>query len=258
MSNLSTETKEHLFEYLLRLADDQLVLGQRIAEWCGHGPILEEDIALTNISLDLFGQAEMILGHAGELEGQGRDADNLAYFRDEYDFRNLQLVERPRGDFADTIVRQFLFDAYAWHLYTDLQSSSYPFLAAVAAKAIKETTYHLRHAREWLLRLGKGTEESHQRAQAALDRHWPFTEELFFSNAVDAHLRAQGMVPDPESIRPKWNAMVDRILAEAGLQRPTDPPYWEKRARLGQHSEHLGHMLAEMQIIARSHPGASW
>lgn len=258
MTAISDETKRHLFEYLLRLADDQLVLGQRLSEWCGHGPILEEDIALTNIALDLFGQVEMMLGHAGELEGAGRDADALAYLRDEYEFRNLQLVERPRGDFADTIVRQFLFDAYAWHLFTELQASTYPFLAAVAAKAIKETTYHLRHAREWMLRLGSGTDESHARTQAALERLWPFTEELFFSNEVDAHLHDLGMVPDPEALRPKWNALVDQVLAEATLKRPTDPPYWEMRARQGQHSEHLGHMLAEMQILARSHPGARW
>lgn len=258
MTAISEETKQHLFEFLLRMGDDQLVLAQRLAEWCGHGPILEEDIALTNISLDCIGATEMILGHAGEVEGQGRTADDLAYHRDEYEFRNLQLLERPRGDFAVTIVRQFLYDAFAWSFYDALQSSKYEFLAQVAAKTLKEVTYHLRHAREWMLRLGDGTEDSHNRMQAALDEMWPFVGELFYTDATDAHLIELGYVPDVEALRGKWNEIVDGVITESTLTRPEDPKFWPMTARKGQHSEHLGHMLAQMQVLARSHPGAKW
>lgn len=258
MTELRTETRQALYEYLLRMGDDQLVLGQRLAEWCGHGPILEEDIALTNISLDCFGQADMILSHAAELEGKQRSANDLAFLRDEFEFRNLQLLERPRGDFGETIARQFLYDAFAWLFFTALKESRYQPLADIAGKAVKEVTYHLRHAREWMFRLGDGTQESQERVQAGLDGHWPFTGELFFSNEVDAYLLGLGMVPDLACIKPRWNEIVDETLEQARLARPADPAHMEQRARLGQHSEHLGHMLAEMQILPRSHPGASW
>ena len=259
MSNqLEQATKENLFEYLLRLGDDMLVLGQRLSEWCGHGPILEEDIALTNIALDHVGQAEMILHLAGEVEDKGRSEDDLAYFRDEYEFRNALLLEQPRGHFGDTIARQFLFDAFAWLLYEELKSSAYQPLADIAAKAHKEITYHLRHSRQWVLRLGAGTEESHARIDQSFQGLWHLTDELFFSNHVDQALLEAGMAPDLASLRSKWRELVKSTLTEATLPIPVDPPFWAQGARVGQHSEHLGHMLATMQILPRSHPDAEW
>lgn len=254
---MDNKTQTALFEYLLRLGDDLLVLGHRISEWCGHAPILEEDLALANISLDLIGQAEALLNLAGKVEGEGRSEDDLAYFRDEYEFRNLQMVEQPRGDFAQTIARQFLFDVMAWHFYDALQKSSYEPLAAIASKIYKETTYHLRHSRAWIHRLGDGTAESHERMQDAINEYWTFTGELFFTNEVDQHLLEQGMIPDLEAMRPKWRKMVTEELEKGTLTVPEDG-FMASGARLGRHSEYLGHMLAEMQILARSHPGAAW
>ncbi len=246
-----------LSEYLLRLGDDRLVLGHRLSEWCGHGPILEEDIALANISLDLLGQASLLLHLAGQVEGEGRDEDALAYWRDETLFRNLQLVELPRGDFGFTMLRQFLFDAWSYHLLDALGRSSHADLAAIAAKALKEDRYHLRHSSEWVLRLGDGTEESHARAQAALDELWPWTGELAYQDEVDTALRARGVVPDLETLRPPWEAMVRDVLGRATLAVPSAPMRMTG-GRSGRHTEYLGHLLAEMQIVARSHPGAKW
>jgi len=256
--HLDPRTREALFEYLLRLGDDCLVLGHRLSQWCGHGPILEEDVAMTNIALDKIGQAEALLSMAGELEGKGRSADDLAYFRDETEFRNLQLVERPNGHFGDTMVRQFLFDAYAHPLFTRLAGSAFAPLAGLAAKCVKEVAYHLRHASAWIVRLGDGTRESHDRVQSALDHLWEFTGELFFKNQVDEHLIALDMVPDPTDLTAVWQETVAATLATATLRPPPVPPFMAEGARLGRHSEHLGHMLAEMQILARSHPGARW
>ena len=247
-----------LFEYCLRLGDDLLVLGHRLSEWCGHAPILEEDVALANIALDCIGQAEAFLHLAGALEGQGRSEDDLAYRRDEYEFRNLHLVEQPRGDFAFTMVRQFLFDAHAIHLLDFLRECAHGDLAAVAAKTHKETLYHLRHAREWVLRLGGGTDESHRRTQHALDAVWMFTGELFANDDVDRVLREAGIAPDPEVMRAKWRQMVAEVLDEACLRMPSDDIYMAHGSRQGKHSEHLGHLLSEMQILARSHPEARW
>ncbi|MGH7561814.1 MAG: 1,2-phenylacetyl-CoA epoxidase subunit PaaC [Gemmatimonadales bacterium] len=246
-----------LFEYLLRHGDDRLVLGHRLSEWCGHGPILEEDIATANIALDLLGQATMFLMLAGAIEGAGRDEDALAYWRDERDFRNLQLAELPRGDFGFTIVRQFLWSAFAHHHLQALSRSSHVELAGIAAKAHKEALYHLRHTAEWVLRLGDGTDESHRRAQQALDALWPWTGELFHQDEVERALAAEGVVPDPESLREPWTAMVTAQLTRATLAIPSAPMRMTG-GRIGRHSEHLGHMLAEMQIVARSHPGAKW
>jgi len=254
---LDKKTQTALFEYLLRLGDDHLVLGHRLSEWCGHAPILEEDLALANISLDLIGQAEALLQLAGEVEGENRSEDDLAYFRDEYEFRNLHMVEQPRGDFAQTIARQFLFDAMAWHLYDQLQTSTYQPLAAIATKVFKETTYHLRHSRAWIHRLGDGTAESHERLQNAINEYWTFTGELFFTNEVDQILMEQGIAPDLKQIQDKWRTMTTAELEKGTLVVPEDG-YMASGARLGRHSEHLGHMLAEMQILARSHPGATW
>ena len=252
-----TPVANPLFEYVLRIADDRLVLGHRLSEWCGHGPILEEDIALSNIALDFIGQANALLALAGQLEGKGRDEDALAYFRDERDFRNALLVELPNGDFGHTIVRQFLFDAYSV-LYLDaLARCGHQQLSALAAKSLKEDTYHLRHSSEWMLRLGDGTVESHDRAQRALDELWRFTGELSESDAVDAAVAANGITVDRGAIQARWHDLVADVVKRATLTLPGDVPM-ATGGRRGRHSEHLGHMLAEMQIIARSHPGASW
>jgi ring-1,2-phenylacetyl-CoA epoxidase subunit PaaC len=244
-----------LFEFVLRLADDRLVLAQRTAEWCGHGPILEEDIALANISLDLLGQAQLLLTLAGTIEGQGRDADALAYWRDEREFRNLQMTELPKGDFGFTIVRQFLFSAWAGPYLEALSKASHDDLAGIAAKSLKENRYHLRHTAEWVVRLGDGTEESHARVQASLDQLWPWTGELFYQDEVDAAL--PGIAPDNSATRAPWEATVTDVLGKAGLVTP-DVPMRMVGGRKGRHTEFLGHMLAEMQILARSHPGAKW
>jgi ring-1,2-phenylacetyl-CoA epoxidase subunit PaaC len=245
------------FEYLLRLADDRLVLGHRLSEWCGHAPILEEDIALANIALDLIGQAAALLGLAGEVEGAGRDADALAYFRDEIAYRNLLLVEQPNGDFAETIVRQFFFDAYSVLHLEALTRCGQEHLAGVAAKALKEDTYHLRHSGEWVLRLGDGTEESHDRAQRAVDRLWRFTGELFEADSVDEAVASVGISVDKALLRARWKETVEAVLTRATLSRP-EAALMATGGRRGRHSEHLGHMLAEMQILARSHPEAQW
>ncbi|HEX9745078.1 MAG TPA: 1,2-phenylacetyl-CoA epoxidase subunit PaaC [bacterium] len=256
--NLDNKTRDALFEYCLRIGDDLLVLGHRLSEWCGHAPILEEDIALANIALDCIGQAEAYLKLAGEIEGAGRDEDALAYFRDEYEFKNIQLVEQPNGDFAVTIARQFLYDAYAVNFFDDLSKCAYKPLADIASKSLVETKYHLRHSSQWTLRLGDGTEESHDRIQNAVDKLWMFTGELFFMNDLDKFLVEKGYAPDIESIRTKWNKIVKDTFARATLNMPSDETYMATGAREGRHSEQLGHMLSEMQITARSHPGAKW
>lgn len=249
-----------LVEYLLRLGDDRLVLGHRLSEWCGHGPILEEDIALSNVSLDLLGQATMLLRLAGDAEGRGRDEDALAYFREVVEFRNCQLVELPKGDFAFTIARQFLFDVYAVVMLDALTASSHGELAAIAAKALKEAKYHVRHSGEWMLRLGDGTDDSHRRVQKAIDDLWRFTGELFAPDDVDRAMQAGGIGPDLAALRPTWESLVRDVVSRATLTIPNDPlrVASTRGGRTGSHTEYLGHMLAEMQIIARSHPGATW
>lgn len=246
-----------LFEYLCRLGDDRLVLGHRLSQWCGHAPILEEDIALGNFALDLIGQASALLKLAGDVEGMGRDEDALAFLRDENQFRNAQLVELPIGDFAFTIVRQFLFDAFDVPLLDALTRSSSETLAGIAGKAVKEAKYHLRHSAEWVVRLGDGTDESHQRAQRALDELWPFAFELFEMDDVDRAMSAQGVAPEPATHRASWESTVREVLAKATLTVP-DTTRLVTGGRRGRHTEHLGHMLAEMQILPRSHPGAKW
>jgi ring-1,2-phenylacetyl-CoA epoxidase subunit PaaC len=245
------------FEYLLRLADDRLVLGHRLSEWCGHGPILEEDIAIANIALDLVGQATAVLRHAGEVEGKGRNEDALAYFREAVDFRNALLCELPNGDFAVTIVRQFLHSAFAMLQWETLARSSDETLAGIAAKALKESRYHVRHSGEWLLMLGDGTDESHRRAQDALDELWRYTGELFMADDVDREVASSGTGVDPSTLESKWRAQVSDVVSRATLTIP-DAGYMQRGGREGRHTEHLGHMLSEMQIVARSFPGASW
>jgi ring-1,2-phenylacetyl-CoA epoxidase subunit PaaC len=246
-----------LFEYLLRLGDDRLVLGHRMSEWCGHGPILEEDIAMSNIALDLIGQGSALLKLAGETEGAGRDEDALAYFRGEREFRNVHLVELPPGDFAFTIVRQFLFDAYSVLQWDALGRCAFAPLAGIAAKALKEDRYHLRHSSEWVLRLGDGTEESHARAQAALNGLWRFAGELFEADAVDEAVRENGVIVDQAALESLWTQTVADVVRRATLALPPAEAT-ATGGRRGRHTEFLGHMLAEMQIVARSDPGAKW
>jgi ring-1,2-phenylacetyl-CoA epoxidase subunit PaaC len=256
-ATLDGGTRAGLAEYVKRHGDDRLVLGHRLSEWCGHAPILEEDIALANIALDFIGQASLLLNLAGQLEGQGRDADALAYFREEVEFRNLQLVELPTGDFGFTIVRQVLFDAYDLPFLESLQRSAHSELAGIAAKAYKEARYHLRHSAEWVVKLGDGTEESHARVQAALDELWRYTDELFAADDVDRRLAGAGIAPDLRAIEGAWRDRVTAVVRQATLKLPASSPTM-LGGRRGRHTEHLGHMLAEMQIVARSFPGATW
>jgi len=243
--------------HLLRIADTSLVLAQRLGEWVGHAPAIEEDLGLANTSLDLLGQARLLLSHAGELEGRGRDEDALAFLRDEADYVNATLAEQLNGDFGDTIVRQFLLDAYQLELYERLVVSADRRLAEIAAKAVKETRYHLRFSSGWLVRLGDGTAESHARVQASLDRLWPYTRELFDADSVDREIAAAGIGPDVGVLAEAWSRRVDGVLQQATLRRPADTPFhWY--GKRGQHSEHLGYLLADLQYLQRAHPGARW
>ncbi|MGE3064583.1 MAG: 1,2-phenylacetyl-CoA epoxidase subunit PaaC [Hyphomicrobiaceae bacterium] len=246
-----------VFEYALRLADNALVLGHRLSEWSGRAPLLEEDIALSNLALDLIGQARLFYAVAAEAEGAGRDEDRLAYFREAEDFRNVLLVEQPNGDFAHAMVRQFLYAAFMQPFYAALAGSADARFADIAAKAVKEMAYHVRHCGEWVIRLGDGTEESHARAAAALDELWTFTGELFEMDAGERALAATGVAVDRESLKPAWEATVYRVLDEATLDRPADR-YMQTGGRDGRHGEHLSRMLAEMQVLARAHPGVTW
>ena len=254
--------------YLLHLADNAVVLGQRNAEWCAHGPVLEEDIAMANISLDLIGQARLLFQHAAAVQGGDATEDRLAYFRDEKDFRNFTLLELPhRGplagsaaadrDYATTIVRNFLYSAFAQRQWEALQSSGDAQLAAIAAKSLKEVRYHLRHSRDWLVRLGDGTDESHARTQAALDHLLPYTEEFWTVSADEAEAVANGTGADPRLLHHGWDSAVDDALAGATLRRPAGNSFIP-RGKHGQHSEHLSYLLGEMQGLARQHPGAAW
>jgi ring-1,2-phenylacetyl-CoA epoxidase subunit PaaC len=246
-----------LFEYVLRMSDDSLILSQRLSEWCGHGPILEEDIALTNISLDLLGQAISLYDLAGELEGAGRNHDQLAYLRYENEYKNVLLVEQPNGDFAMTILRQFFFDAFRLPLYEALMQSPIEQLAAIAAKSVKETRYHLKHTSEWVIRLGDGTEESHQRAQDAIDHLWRYTNELFYENEIDQTLQAEGKVPSLAAIHTQWLTTVSEVLNEATLQIPANN--WKfDGGREGRHSEHMGYLLSDLQYMQRAYPNMEW
>ncbi|HXE68437.1 MAG TPA: 1,2-phenylacetyl-CoA epoxidase subunit PaaC [Hyphomicrobiaceae bacterium] len=246
-----------LVPYVLGLADDALVLGHRLSEWSGRGPTLEEDIALSNLALDLIGQARLCYAYAGEIEGRGRDEDALAYWRDEHAYRNLLLLEQPNGDFAMTMVRHLLYAAFLDPYFKALSASADARLAEIGAKAAKEMAYHLRHAAEWVIRLGDGTEESRARTAAALEELWMYTGEMFEMEAGETALSAQGIAVDRGTIKPAWEATLARVLAEASLARPADR-WMQRGGRAGQHSEHLGRLLAEMQVLHRAHPGASW
>ena len=252
-----------LHEYLLRLADSPLVLAQRLCEWVGKGPALEEDIALANVGLDLLGQARMWFAYAGEVEARiggataARDEDTLAFHRDAPAFRNLLLVEQPNGDYAQTIVRQFLFDHAQWLLLAQLAQSADARIGEIAAKALKEVTYHVERSDDWVIRLGDGTDESHGRMQRALDALWMYTGEMFAADDVDIALADAGIAVDPRVLRQPWLAAVDAVLDDATLAR-SQQANDQRGGRQGRHSEHLGHLLCEMQVLQRAYPDARW
>ncbi|MEL6206829.1 MAG: 1,2-phenylacetyl-CoA epoxidase subunit PaaC [Pseudomonadota bacterium] len=245
-------------ELLLRMGDNALVLGHRVSEWCGHAPVLEEDIALANVALDLIGQAQLWLGLAGELEGSGRSADDLAFLRDVWDFRNLLLVEQPNGDFGQTLMRQYLFDA--WHVpqLQALTESTEARVGEIAEKALKEARYHLERSRSLVIGLGDGTPESHARMQGAVDRLWPYAGEMFLVDTIDEALNASGLAPLPGELWSNYNAEIQETFSDATLTLP-ESGFAQKGGRSGErHSEHLGPMLAQMQWLQRAYPGASW
>ena len=246
-----------LFNFTLALGDDALVLGHRLSEWCGQAPMLEEDIALSNLGLDLIGEARLFYTYAAELEGKGRGEDDLAYFRDASGYRNLLIVELENGDFAHTIARQFLYAAFLHPYFEVLRASKDARLAGIAAKAVKEMAYHVRHTSEWMIRLGDGTAQSQQRVSAALDELWGYTGEMFEMSDAERGLAAAGLAPDRASILPRWDSTVDHVLREATLARPNDRAM-QTGGRHGRHTEGLDHMLAEMQVLTRQHPGATW
>lgn len=251
-------TRAQQFEYLLRIGDNSLILGQRLGEWCGHGPVLEQDIAVTNIALDLIGQARAWLTLAADVEGQGRDEDSLAMLRDVGDFRNLLLVEQPNEDWAYTIVRQFLFDSFH---YAQLEALSRQGtddrVKAIAAKSLKEVAYHLRFSSEWMIRLGDGTELSHQKMQTALDDLWMFSGEALQADALDAAAAAAGWGPDLSLLAEQVSSRRIAVISEATLQVP-DNPWMQRGGKQGTHSEHLGYLLADMQWMQRVYPGMEW
>lgn len=248
---------DQLFHYVLRLGDNALILGQQLGALTGSAPELEEEMASANFGLDYIGQARLFLSLAGEIEDKGRSEDDLAFLRDSIDFENVLLVERPNGDFAMTIARQFLFASFYSLLLERLSASSNPRIQEIAAKAVKEVRYHLKHSRQWLLRLGDGTDESHERMQAAIDELWRFTGELFAADELDAAANAAGVGPDPAQLKPAWDDFVGQALAEATMQRPEDA-WMADGGKQGRHTEHHGYLLADMQFLQRAYPGASW
>ncbi|WP_431323986.1 1,2-phenylacetyl-CoA epoxidase subunit PaaC [Rhizobium sp. YTU87027] len=256
ISNMSVSDTA-LFEFLTRLGDNALILGHRVSEWCGHSPALEEDIALSNTALDLIGQTQLWLGLAGEIEGRGRSADNLAYLRDARDFHNVLLVERPNGDFGKTLMRQFLFDGWHFLMLKALSQSTDKRIADIAEKAFKEVAYHLDRSRDLIIRLGDGTAESHQRMQEALDELWAYTGELFIGDQIDAELASAGIAPQPETLKAEWDELVGEALNEATLKKPADG-FMHKGGKRGIHTEHMGFILADLQFLQRAYPGATW
>jgi ring-1,2-phenylacetyl-CoA epoxidase subunit PaaC len=256
MEVLALDRDTH-FRYLLRFADTGLILGHRLSEWLGEAPTIEEELALSNMALDLVGQAQALYPHAARIEGGGRDADQLAYLRDGPEFNNLLLAELPNGDFAFTMARQLVYATFAHLHFGELKRSSDAELAGIAARAEKELAYHARHAGEWLVRLGDGTATSHDRAQQALDQLWMYTGEMFMLDELDGAVIASGIGTDPRDVQAGWNAAIDAVLAEATLKRPADG-WMISGGRTGQHTEHLGRVLAEMQSLQRAHPGQQW
>jgi ring-1,2-phenylacetyl-CoA epoxidase subunit PaaC len=243
--------------YALRRADDALILGHRLSEWCGHAPMLEEDMALANMGLDLLGQARELYGYAAKIEGTGNDEDKFAYLRDIRQYRNLLLLEQPNGDFARTMARQFFYAAFADLYWRAMMKSSDTTLAAIAAKSEKESAYHLRHSSEWMVRLGDGTEESHRRAQTAIDDLWAYTGEMFEVDDSERGLIVNKVAIDPATLRPRWLKTISDVVSEATLTLPQSE-WMQQGGRSGRHSEHLGHLLSELQSMQRTFPGATW
>lgn len=247
-----------LFDYLLQAADTSLVLGHRLSEWCGHGPVLEQDLALANIALDLLGEARSYYQYAAELEGLGRTEDDLAYLRSAVEYRNPLLVEQPNGDFAHTVVRQFLFDNYHYHLLKALPASPDALLAAIAGKAVKEAAYHLKWSSEWVIRLGDGTAESRRRLDKAIATLWRYADELTQPTPAETELQALGVLPASHELLPAMQAHAAQVLAEATVPPPAGPGYRGIGGKLGRHSEHLGYLLAELQYLQRTYPDLRW
>ncbi|MGD0189596.1 MAG: 1,2-phenylacetyl-CoA epoxidase subunit PaaC [Rhizomicrobium sp.] len=249
--------RDEFFHYALRLGDDSLILGQRLSEWCGHAPMLEIDLSLANMGLDLIGQATHFLKLAGDVEGRERDADALAFHRDVLEFRNCLLVEQPNGDFAQTMARQFLFSNWQELLFRELTRSADKTIASIAAKAVKEVAYHASLANEWVVRLGDGTPESRERIENGVDWMWRFVDELFACDTATDILINAGIAANSAALRPEWDARIERTLADATLGVPK-PRRAVMGGRIGHHSEHLGHLLSEMQFLPRAYPGAKW
>jgi ring-1,2-phenylacetyl-CoA epoxidase subunit PaaC len=252
-----TVSETPLVLYTLRRADDALVLGHRLSEWCGHAPAMEEDMALANMGLDLIGQARELYTYAAKVEGKGNDEDKFAYLRDVRQYRNLLLVEQPNGDFARTMTRQFFYAAFADLYWRAMMMSRDATLAAIAAKAEKEFAYHVRHTSEWMIRLGDGTDESHRRAQTAVDDLWAFTGEMFAADDAERGLIDAGIAVDSASLRTRWFRTISNVLGEATLAVPQND-WMQKGGRVGHHTEHLGHLLSELQSLQRTFPGAVW
>lgn len=255
---MSQNKQEALVEFVLRLGDNSLILGHRLSELCSRGPFLEEDIATVNIALDLVGQSRLLLSYAGDQEGKGRNEDDLAYGRVQHEFRNCLLAEQPNIDFAYTTARQLFYTAFAYLLQTELLKSKDEMLAGWAGKAIKETTYHWKHSSDWTVRLGDGTEESHARMQDAIDNLWRYTADLFATVESDKILVAEGIIPDLNSLKPKWDALIADVLSNATLKMPDANAWQQKGSREGKHTEHLSYLLGEMQSLTRAYPGAKW
>jgi len=252
-----TVSEMPLVLYTLRRADDALILGHRLSEWCGHAPMLEEDMALANIALDLLGQARELYSYAAKVEGKDNDEDKLAYLRDVRQYRNLLLLEQPNGDFARTMVRQFFYAAFADLYWRAMMKSTDATLAAIAAKSEKESAYHVRHCSEWIVRLGDGTEESHRRAQTGIDDLWAYTGEMFAVDDSERGLIDAGIAADPASLQPQWLKTISAIVSEATLALPAND-WMQQGGRSGRHSEHLGHLLSELQSMQRTFPGTTW
>ncbi|WP_181306330.1 1,2-phenylacetyl-CoA epoxidase subunit PaaC [Rufibacter sp. XAAS-G3-1] len=257
LQNYSPELRVLLFDYTLQLADTSLILGHRLSEWCGHGPILEQDLAMANIALDLIGETRSLYQYAAELEGKGRTEDDLAYLREAVEYKNPLLVEQPNGDFADTVMRQFIFDGFHFFLLKDLQNSPDPGLAGIAAKSFKEASYHLKWSSEWIIRLGDGTEESKRRIEKALSNLWRYSGELFAMTQTEKQLAQASFIPEYSALQPQWEAHVAKVFAEATLEVPQNV-FMQKGGKTGLHTEHLGYLLTELQYLQRAYPGLEW
>ncbi len=257
LQDYSPEVRQLVLDYTLQLADTSFILSHRLSEWCGHGPILEQDLAMANISLDLIGEARSLYQYAAELEGKGRTEDDVAYLRDAVAYKNPLLVEQPNGDFGDTILRQFIFDTFHYYFLKELQKSTDLRLAAIAEKSLKESSYHIKWSSEWVIRLGDGTEESRKRIEKAIDNLWTFSGEFFEMTATEKALQEQGIVPDYSPIKAAWEKHVTNVFDEATLTLP-EGQWMQSGGKTGKHSEHLGYILAELQYLQRTYPGLKW